>query len=166
MEQVSRAGYLLGLHFDPLILFKGWETAYESLVREVFSAIDPAKVIWISMGSLRFNPEMKKKMENNYPASTLTAQEMVLGDDNKLRYVRPMRVKMYRHLFKALEAHGARDCFTYLCMERWNVWEEVFGTYPGSIGHLDYLIAESVWKRFPRLLPSPPDKAKYLALEY
>ena len=166
MRRTAEAGYPVGLHFDPMILFPDWEKAYEALVEEIFSAITPGQVIWISIGSLRFNSEMKRKMENNYPASTLTAQEMVLGDDNKFRYVRPVRVRMYRHIIDILRQHGAKECLTYLCMERWNVWEEVFGRFPASIGHLDYLIARSVWERFPGMAACRPDKKRYLALKY
>ena len=166
MKKVAKAGYKIGLHFDPMILFRGWERAYATIVNDIFSAITPEDVIWISIGSLRFNPEMKTKMENNYPRSRITAQEMLLGDDNKYRYLRPIRVKMYRFLLKELHKAGAGECFTYLCMERWNVWREVFGKSPKSIGHLDYLMARSVWKRFPWICPEEPDKDKYMQLSY
>ncbi len=166
MERVASSGYPVGIHFDPMIKFDGWEHAYEGLVHDIFSSISPEQVIWISIGSLRFNPEMKKKIENNYPASTITAQEMILGDDNKFRYVRPVRVQMYRHVLELLKEAGAGVCLTYLCMERWNVWQEVFGRYPDSIGHLDFLMAESVWKRFPGMCSCRPRKEKYMALEY
>ncbi len=166
MEKVSRAGYPVGLHFDPMILFRGWERAYEGLIKEIFSAISPKNVIWISIGALRFNPEMKKKIEINYPFSRITAQELVLGDDNKFRYPRPIRVEMFRHLLAALREAGASECFTYLCMERWNVWKEVFGRTPKSIGHLDYLIAKSVHERFPKTAKIRPQKRPYLELSY
>ncbi len=166
MELVSRAGYPVGLHFDPMILFKGWEKAYRKLVRSIFSAIGPENCIWISIGSLRFNPEMKKKIENNYPFSRITAQEMVLGDDNKLRYLRPVREEMYSFLLQCIKEVGCGECFTYLCMERWNVWEKVFGRSPFSIGHLDYLMARSVHERFPETAKKAPEKKLYLSLRY
>ncbi len=166
MEKVARCGYPIGLHFDPMILFNGWQNAYEGLIKMVFSAVRPKDVIWISVGSLRFNPEMKKKIENNYPSSKITAQELVLGDDNKFRYPRPVRQDMYSLILDCLKNVGADQCFTYLCMERWNVWERVFGRYPVSIGHLDYLIARSVHKRFPKTCPTMPPKGKYMALSY
>ena len=62
MHKTFRAGYLIGLHFDPMILYEGWEEGYEALARQVFEAVKPERVAWISIGSLRFNPEMKKKM--------------------------------------------------------------------------------------------------------
>jgi len=147
MNKSARAGYLIGLHFDPMILYAGWEIDYEKLVDRVFNAVSPERVAWISMGSLRFNPEMKKKMENSYPDSMLTCAEMVLGDDAKTRYVKPLRVNMYKLLHSALRRYISANDLIYLCMERWDVWDKVFGYHPDSIGHLDHFFATSLRKR-------------------
>ncbi|MBI5409543.1 MAG: DNA photolyase [Nitrospirae bacterium] len=146
--KTANAGYLIGLHFDPMIFYKGWEEDYEMLVHQVFNAVSPERIAWISIGSLRFNPEMKKKLENNYPDSKLTCAEMVLGDDAKMRYVKPLRVNMYRHLYNALRRHVSEDHLIYLCMERWDVWDKVFGRHPDPIGGLDYMFAHSLYRRF------------------
>ncbi len=148
LRKTSEAGYLTGLHFDPMIVHDGWEEGYEQLVRKVFDAVSPERIAWISIGSLRFNPEMKKKIENNYPESRLTCAEMVLGDDSKVRYVKPLRVSMYTHIYNELKKHITSDNLVYLCMERWDVWDKVFGYHPESIGHLDYLFAKSLYDRF------------------
>ena len=148
MAKVSRAGYMIGLHFDPMIYHNDWEKGYSSLVRQVFEAVTADRIAWISMGSLRFNPEMKKKIENNYPSSRLTCAEMVLGDDAKVRYVKPLRVNMYQHLYKELLKHVSDSTLIYLCMERWDVWDKVFGHHPDSIEHLDYLFAKSLYERY------------------
>ncbi len=156
MKQAAEAGYLIGLHFDPMVQFDGWQEAYKRCVQQIFETISPKDVCWISIGALRFNPEMKRKIEINYPRSRITAQEMVLGDDNKLRYVRPVRVEMYRHLIGCLIEAGAGCCLIYLCMERPNVWQAVFEDPPLSIGELDYRFAVSLKRRFPGLdLPDP-----------
>ncbi len=154
MRRVFSAGYLIGLHFDPMISYTGWEEGYELLVNRVFNAISPDRVAWISIGSLRFNPEMRKKIENNYPASTLTCAEMVPGDDAKVRYVKPLRTEMYEHLYKELRKYISEDNLVYLCMERWDVWDKIFGYHPDSPGHLDYLFARSLYERY-GLSPSP-----------
>lgn len=148
MQRAFRAGYLIGLHFDPMIFHGGWEEGYASLVRRVFETISPDRVAWISIGSLRFNPEMRKKLENNYPGSRLTCAEMVPGDDAKVRYVKPLRVGMYKHLYGELKKYVSEKNLIYLCMERWDVWDKVFGYHPDSIGHLDYLFAESLYARY------------------
>jgi spore photoproduct lyase len=160
MHRASEAGYLIGVHFDPMILHKGWEEGYTGLVRQVFEAVPPERVVWISAGSLRFNPEMKKKIENNYPRSRLTCAEMVLGDDLKMRYVKPVRIEMYRFLYRLLKEYVKEDNLIYLCMERWDVWDRVFGRYPESTGHLDYIFAKSLYERF-GLGPGQPERELY-----
>ncbi len=147
MHKVYESGYLIGLHFDPMIVHDEWEEGYEKLVSDVFAAVHPDRVAWISIGSLRFNPEMKKKIENNYPDSSLTCAEMVAGDDAKVRYVKPLRLKMYKHLYSRLQKYIADENLVYLCMERWDVWEKVFGSAPESTNHLDYLFAKSLYDR-------------------
>jgi spore photoproduct lyase len=148
MNRAQEAGYLIGLHFDPMILYDGWQRDYEDLVNKVFETVSSERVVWISMGSLRFNPEMKKKIENNYPDSSLTCDEMVLGDDSKVRYVKPLRIEMYRHVNNVLNRHINKDNLVYLCMERWDMWDKVFGYNPESADCLDYLFAKSLYERF------------------
>jgi spore photoproduct lyase len=161
IHKVSQAGYLVGLHFDPMILHDGWEKGYAQLVDNVFSAVHPDRVAWISIGSLRFNPEMKKKIENNYPESRLTCAEMVVGDDAKVRYVKPLRLNMYKHLYGQLIKYISDRNLVYLCMERWDMWEKVFGSRPESINHLDYLFAKSLYERY-GLMDSMPSLKDYV----
>jgi spore photoproduct lyase len=148
MYKTANAGYLIGLHFDPMIIYNNWEEGYKILLKEIFNVINPERIAWISIGSLRFNPEMKKKMENNYPDNKLTCAEMVLGDDAKMRYVKPLRVNMYRLLYSELNKYITSDNLVYLCMERWDVWDKVFGYHPDSSEHLDYLFAKSLYERY------------------
>jgi spore photoproduct lyase len=155
------AGYLIGLHFDPMIYHDGWEDGYKTLIKEVFSAVPADRVAWISIGSLRFNPEMKKKIENNYPDSRLTSAEMVLGDDSKVRYVKPLRVRMYKLLNQELNKHISQTNLVYLCMERWDVWDKVLGYHPESIEHLDYIFARSLYERY-GIGDVPPDIKHYI----
>jgi len=160
IKKCADAGYLTGLHFDPMIYHDRWKENYTELVNNVFDAVAPDRIAWISIGSLRFNPEMKKKIENNYPESRLTCAEMVLGDDAKMRYVKPLRLDMYRHLYNELKKHITDKNLIYLCMERWDVWDRVFGYHPDSIEHLDYLFAESLYERY-GLGPCKPGKGFY-----
>jgi len=160
MKKVSDDGYLIGLHFDPMILHEGWQGGYKGLVEAVFDVVDPGRVAWISIGSLRFNPEMRKMIENNYPQTDITTAEMVLGDDNKMRYVKPLRLEMYGFLYGQLRRFITEDSLVYLCMERWDVWEKCFGRHPDSIDHLDYIFAESLYRRF-GVMDEPPEREAY-----
>ncbi|MCP4602632.1 MAG: hypothetical protein GY847_19310 [Proteobacteria bacterium] len=161
MEKVVSAGYLTAIHFDPMIVHEGWEQGYENLTKKIFEIIDPKRVAWISIGALRFNPEMKKKIEADFPSSKITSAEMVLGPDGKTRYVKPIRIEMFSHLLKAVRKYAGPDPFVYLCMERWDVWERILGYAPRSIGHLDYLITKSLHERFPGLVHEVPQLELY-----
>lgn len=163
MQKVANAGYLLALHFDPMIYYPGWETGYRELIMEIAAKIPAKRIAWISMGSLRFNPEMQRSMEQNYPGSHSTRTEMVLGDDGKVRYVKPIRLQMYRHLYQQLQQQFTTLPFIYLCMERRDIWDRVLGWSPDSTAHLDYLMTEHLWTNFPTLVPQRPNLSDYAA---
>lgn len=141
------AGYLLGFHFDPILRFEGREGAYRDLVQSLFHAIDPDRIVWISLGSLRFPPALKDVMTKRFPGSAILYEEMVRGLDGKMRYLRPIRIELYRKVFGWIREH-APDVFVYFCMESPAVWDAVFGHHPGSNADLDYRFARSVWDRF------------------
>lgn len=153
MAKVAAAGYPVSLHFDPMILHDGWQQAYDALFDQIFDTVSPEQVAWISIGALRFNPEMKKLIVANYPATRITTPEMVLGPDGKVRYVKPLRVAMFRRAVERISAWapGPNPPFVYLCMERWDVWRKVFGHHPRDAEHLDALFTASVRERYPSL---------------
>jgi spore photoproduct lyase len=125
------------------------------------------------VGSLRFNPEMKKKMEQNFPKQTLTLEEMILGDDGKVRYIKPLRLSLYSHIIDALKKALNVSSLSplqqpkknlplfYFCMERPDIWRKTLGETPNGIPHLDYLFARSITKRFD-MFPDLPEQKSYL----
>jgi spore photoproduct lyase len=174
IKKVADSGYLVGLHFDPMIYYPDWKNDYTSLILNLFKHVKPEQIAWISVGSLRFNPEMKKKMEENFPAQDLTTKEMVLGPDGKMRYVKPLRLEMYEHIYSLLcnackksdldpmlEPDLSKPLF-YFCMERWDVWDTIIGSHPESVEHLDYLFALNLKERF-NLGPTP-ELSQYLKI--
>lgn len=173
IDAVAKAGYLLGFHFDPMILHSDWEKKYSTLITRLFRIVKPDQVAWISIGSLRFNPEMKKKMETHFPASAISAEEMILGPDGKMRYTKPIRLAMYKLLYSQLQqAIGLEQLsptgsitkqkpLVYFCMERWDVWNKIFGEHPESVAHLDYLFAKNIHERFPEITKQKPILTNY-----
>jgi spore photoproduct lyase len=122
-------GYKLGFHFDPLVYYEEWESEYREVVKEIFSAVDPDAIAWISLGSLRFTPHLRDLIRKRYPESKLPYGEFVPGHHGKLRYFRPIREEMYRKMRSWIHAE-APQVFIYLCMESRVVWERSFGTVP------------------------------------
>ena len=122
-------GYRVGFHFDPLIDYEGCEEEYEVTLKEIFSAVSPGKITWVSFGSLRFMPELKTIMERRFPKSLLPYAEWVRGLDGKMRYFKERRIELYSRLVKFL-SKAAPEVPVYLCMETEEIWRRVFGESP------------------------------------
>lgn len=135
-RRLTEAGYPVGFHFDPLILYPGWEADYQGVVDLLFAHIDPALIRWISLGGLRFPPSLKKVAQRRFPRTGIFTGELVPGADGKLRYLKPLRVELYRKMVSWLRAYDER-LFIYLCMERQDVWERVFGSAPAGTAGLN-----------------------------
>src|SRR5262245_2898410 len=128
-RRVQAAGYKLGFHFDPLIEYPGWEEGYRDTVMRTFSAIDPRRVAWVSLGSLRLTPALRATMRQRFPQTRLLSGEQILCADGKWRTFQALRVKMYRTLAAWLKETAAQVPL-YMCMETAPVWEKVFGRAP------------------------------------
>ncbi len=141
-EKASAWGYPVAFHFDPLIRFPGWEEEYARVVRELLTRIPPENICWISLGSLRFMPELKEIAWERFPETKIFSDEFICGLDGKRRYFRPLRVKLYRHLYRLIKELAPEVC-VYLCMESPEVWEEAFGFSPQEKGGLPRMLDEA-----------------------
>jgi len=159
-QKMAEAGYLLAFHVDPILFHRDWERLYSELIDELYLHVDPRQIAWISMGSLRFPPSMKEKIIERYPNTIIPYAEMVRGMDGKLRYARPLRLPMYRLIYQKLTAVPSPP-FIYFCMESSLIWKEVFGKAPESNAHLDFMFAESLYRRFPGLISEKPQRSHY-----
>jgi spore photoproduct lyase len=128
-RRVQMAGYKLGFHFDPLIESPGWEEGYRDIIAGIFSALDPRRVAWVSLGSLRLTPVLRATMRRRFPQTRLLSGEQVPCADGKWRTFQALRVKMYRALAGWLK-QAAPQVPLYMCMETAPVWEKVFGRAP------------------------------------
>ena len=129
-QRVQQAGYKIGFHFDPLIEYPNWETDYPQALEQVLTSVDPGRVAWVSFGSLRLTPSLRKVVRQRFPQTRLLSGEQVLCDDGKWRTFQALRVKMYRSLVSQLNSL-APTVPVYMCMETAPVWQKVFGRAPG-----------------------------------
>ncbi|HNX69531.1 MAG TPA: hypothetical protein PLL75_06270 [Candidatus Omnitrophota bacterium] len=155
-----KKGYRLGFHFDPLLMLPGWEKRYGELISKLTERVPEKEVMWISLGSLRFPPPLKKAIENRFPRSRITTAEFAKGLDGKIRYFRPMRTELYKRVYGNLRDRWP-DVFVYFCMENRTVWQDVLGFAPEDNSHLDFLFHQSIGKRFPDLSLQVPDRGDY-----
>jgi spore photoproduct lyase len=142
-RRVQDAGYALAFHFDPIVLHHGWKDGYRRAVDALFRAIAPASVAYVSLGALRFPPEMRGPMRK--AGASYLAGEFIKGTDNKMRYFRPLRVEAYRFIASCLVEHVNRDRL-YLCMESPTVWEDVFRISEMSTAKLTVRLDEACRK--------------------
>ena len=132
---LGEKGYKIAFHFDPIILYEGWEKEYEEVVRRIFRNINPNSICWISLGCLRFSPKMKSIIKERFEKNMLLSGEMVLCADGKLRYFKPLRVDAFKKMVLCIRNNG-NNIPIYLCMEGRDVWKKVFGTTPQMIRNL------------------------------
>ncbi len=163
-QKVLKKGYRLGFHFDPLLMLPGWEEQYSGLLEKLTAAVPEKEVLWISLGSLRYPPALKKIIEERFPKTGITTAEFVKGLDGKMRYFRPERVRLYRHIYAGIRKRW-KDVFIYFCMENKTVWQEVMGYAPEGNDQLDYLFHESIARRFPDLKLPAAELSRYTAQE-
>jgi len=124
-RRAQDAGCFVGLHFDPIIIYPGFEKDYEYLILDIARILDLEKIIWISLGLLRFPPRLfddfiQKERKN------LLFGEFIRGEDGKYRYIKAERIRVYRMLYEQLKSRH-NDLFVYFCMERADVWKTVTG---------------------------------------
>jgi spore photoproduct lyase len=127
---ISRRGFPVGFHFDPLILYPGWEEDYGQVIDELRAAVPISRIRWISLGSLRFPPALKPVIEKRFPRSKIIYGEMVPGRDGKLRYFKPLRLELYRKIVGFLTCSGGPQVPLYFCMEDAEVWGKVLNRSP------------------------------------
>jgi spore photoproduct lyase len=148
-KKVEDCGYKLAFHFDPIIHHEGWEDGYGETIERLFKVIDPRDVVYVSMGALRFMPRMKQIMEAH--GAQYLDGDFVRGEDNKMRYFRPLRTRMYGTLLAALKEYVPEQK-VYLCMENRDVWKDVFGIESMSSKLLAERLDRACKNAFPTLV--------------
>jgi spore photoproduct lyase len=125
LSACERMGFFVAVHFDPLFKYDKWETEYRDVVRRIFDHVkNPRSIAWWSMGGFRTNPALKRLLKKDNGHLPLFGQsDLILGEDGKFRYFRPIRIGFYRALQEEVSRH-APDTALYLCMESREVWSE------------------------------------------
>jgi spore photoproduct lyase len=129
-------GYRIGFHFDPVILFPGWEAAYADLIDLMFQNVPAKQIEWVSLGGFRYRPNLKKVIQERHEGTQLFTQEQLPSEDGKFRYLRPLRNQAFETLRRMIKDRF-NDVNVYLCMETKEIWEGVTGKMPRSDKKLD-----------------------------
>ena len=135
-------GYPLAFHFDPLIIYPGCEKDYIAVLDRLFSCVDPEKIVWISLGSFRFMPDLKSIIEDRFPSSKIIYGEFIKGLDGKMRYFKPLRIALYKTLIDQIKRFAPNAC-VYFCMEDEEIWQEALGFVPVERGGLPEILDQA-----------------------
>ena len=114
--EVAKAGYRLGFHFDPVVIYDGYQPDYARTIQQMADTLPADKIAWISVGTLRFSRELKKQIETRFPENFLLDGEFLLDFDGKMRYDTAQRQEVYRFLVPLLRKTFPQTQ-VYLCME-------------------------------------------------
>ena len=128
---VQQAGYRVGLHFDPLVEYDGWEQGYRETIEAIFSRVDPRGLAWVSLGTLRLTPGLEAAIRQRGSAGRSLGSELVPAPDGKRRIWYGLRRRMYRFMIDQLHAIEPRLPI-YLCMESPLLWRTVMREVPSD----------------------------------
>ncbi len=128
-RRCERWGYPLAFHFDPMVIYPGCEGEYAAVVDELFRTVSAQNVVWISLGTFRFMPALKRIIAERFPRSAIIYGEFVTGLDGKMRYFKRLRIALYRRMVERIR-RLAPDVTVYFCMEDEEVWQRTFGFTP------------------------------------
>lgn len=142
-RRCQEMGYWIGLHFDPVVWFEGWKEAYRGVVADLARALDPNRVLWISVAGFRYTRAQKDLIRKRFKSTPLFLGESFRDEDGKFRYLQPLRVSMYQKLLGWLR-EWSPDLFIYYCMENRRVWEQTFHDPPKNTRELDERFNENI----------------------
>jgi len=142
-KQVIACGYRVAFHFDPMIYHDGWEQGYRAVVEMLAENIPPESIAWVSIGALRFMPQLKGIAQRRFPGTRIYTGEFLPGFDGKMRYLQDIRLEMFKKMagwFQDL----LPGVFAYFCMENELSWNRSFGYFPPTNAALKELLDRRV----------------------
>jgi spore photoproduct lyase len=116
-------GFWIAFHFDPMVWYPNWKEEYRRVAERIFSTLqDPSHIAWWSLGGFRTMPALKNRLREYGRHLPLFSGEIIIGNDKKYRYFRPIRTEFYSAMQEIIEKYYP-DTTLYLCMESREVWE-------------------------------------------
>lgn len=97
-------GYEVRLRLDPMLVFPGWEKAYERTISLVYSnGIRPAR---ITLATFRMLAPLKHIIVKRFPDSMLLSQQLH-KNGKRLRYMQEVCAKVYQHAIAAIRENDS-----------------------------------------------------------
>ena len=117
MQRLQTAGFRLGVHFDPIIYSDNFSADFDGVVAGLADATGFGNIEYISLGVVRFAKDVFREARQNYQQSDIFARNFIQGTDQKMRYVRALRMQLLETGRAILKKHGCPEEKIYFCME-------------------------------------------------
>lgn len=143
-KKLVSVGYPVGFHFDPLIYYEDWQTGYNEIIDFLAENINQERIAWISVGTLRYVPKLKKIAEERFPKMDLFCSEFNKTADGKMKYIRPIREMLCGYVSDLLKKKFPKVP-RYLCMEQSNIWENTMDYLPKNPQQMEQKIRSRVF---------------------
>jgi spore photoproduct lyase len=86
-------------------------------------------------------PALKSIVQQRFPQSKIVYGEFVNGLDGKMRYFKPLRIRVYRDIVERIR-QLMPGALIYFCMEDDDVWNRTMGYEPREQGGLARMLDE------------------------
>lgn len=153
-RSVADRGVRVSFHFHPMIIFDGWQDAYQQLANRLQDTFSPEEILFISFGSVTFiRPVIRAIRERERPTKMLQ-MDLVPTAKGKLSYPPELKKQQFSLIFQSF-APWHDQVFFYLCMEEAEYWTSTFGrVYPDNDSFEHALLTASRAK-LPTTVSSP-----------
>ena len=105
LEKLAKAGWKVGLRFDPLIHFENGLEVYRDFIDHVFERIPTESIHSITLGSFRSPKNVFKKMEALYPEEPIFMGNLELAD-GKVAYRKDIEVELFESVRERILLHA------------------------------------------------------------
>jgi DNA repair photolyase len=107
---LQKAGWQIGLRFDPLIYTEDYVSDYTELFKQLFSKINPDLIHSVSLGGFRLPKAYYRKLEKLYPHEKLFSSPLT-EEDNSIGYPIEIRDGMLELCKNLITQHIPTDKF-------------------------------------------------------
>jgi len=125
-RKLADRGIGVAFHFHPIVYYEGWEVDYPVLAGKIQKIFQPHEVLFISFGAVTFIKPIIQEIRRRGDATKILQMEMVPDPHGKLTYPDPIKLQLFRAMDQAFKP-WENQVFKYLCMERAEIWDQVFG---------------------------------------
>jgi DNA repair photolyase len=139
-------GIDLGIIIEPMIMYEGCEEDYTKLIDYTMLKLDPTKIKSISIGSVRYRPQLRSAIQKHFPNTTLFDASQQLQnpahDDKRYRYPVDVRVRLYSMMRDRIAQYT--NAPVKLGAENPEVWEKLGMSSTETIGETVFQYSPNV----------------------